>query len=141
MNHTRLIKTAVMVGVACALVLAWCWRIASAAGEHELPADYELPFGTNPFAPSNAKTTGRLIAQNDFIPAARCAKCHDATHAEWSESAHRNAFREPFYQANVEHLIRDRDITVTRHCESCHNPAALFSGSLTKGAKAVRPFD
>lgn len=134
--------TAVAV-VACALALAWCWRSASyAAGEHDLPAGYQLPFGSNPFAPSNAKTTtGRLIAQSEFIPAARCAKCHGETHAEWAESAHRNSFREPFYQANVEHLIRDRDITVTRHCESCHNPAALFSGSLTRDAKAARPFD
>ena len=53
----------------------------------------------------------------------------------------RNAFREPFYQANVNHLIRDRGIAVTRHCESCHNPVALFSGALTKDAKIERPFD
>ncbi|HYH86585.1 MAG TPA: multiheme c-type cytochrome, partial [Pyrinomonadaceae bacterium] len=142
MKLTRQLKLAAVVGLACALALTWCWRVVSAAGEYDLPTGYELPFGANPFAPSNAKTTtGRLIAQGEFIPAARCAKCHDATHVEWSESAHRNSFREPFYQANVEHLIRDRDIAVTRHCESCHNPAALFSGSLTKGAKAERPFD
>jgi tetratricopeptide (TPR) repeat protein len=142
MKLTRWLKLAAVAGVACALTLTWCWRIVSAAGDYELPAGYGLPFGANPFAPSNAKTTtGRLIAQSEFIPASRCAKCHRETHAEWNESAHRNSFREPFYQANVEHLIRDRDITATRHCESCHNPAALFSGSLTKGAKVERQFD
>jgi tetratricopeptide (TPR) repeat protein len=142
MKLTRRLKLAAVAASACALALTWCWGVVSAAGEFDLPTGYELPFGANPFAPSNAKTaTGRLIAQGDFIPASRCATCHEATHVEWSESAHRNSFREPFYQANVEHLIRDRDITVTRHCESCHNPAALFSGSLTKGANFERPFD
>ena len=134
------IKLALCVMTACALVAAWSWRGVSAAGDSKLPAGYELPFGTNPFAPSNAQTsTGRLIAQSEFIPAARCASCHKATHGEWAESAHRNSFREPFYQANVEHLIRERDITVTRHCESCHNPVALFAGVLTKGVKVARP--
>jgi tetratricopeptide (TPR) repeat protein len=142
MKLTGLIKSVAVAAAALALTLPWCWRAASAAGGHDLPAGYELPFGSNPFSPSNAKTTtGGLIPQGEFIPAARCAKCHDATHAEWNESAHRNSFREPFYQANVEHLVRDRNITVTRHCESCHNPAALFSGSLTKGATPSRPFD
>jgi nitrate/TMAO reductase-like tetraheme cytochrome c subunit len=54
---------------------------------------------------------------------------------------HRNSFREPFYQTNVKHLIRDRSLAVTRHCESCHNPAALFSGALSDSATFARPFD
>src|SRR5215510_2274434 len=107
-----------------------------------LPEGYEMPFGSSPFAPSNANTTtGQLIPQTEFIPASRCASCHESTHTEWNQSAHRNAFREPFYQANVNHLIRDRGIAVTRHCESCHNPVALFSGALSKNAKIERPFD
>jgi Flp pilus assembly protein TadD len=106
------------------------------------PKGYEMPFGASPFAPSNAQTTtGQFIDQAAFIPAARCETCHESTHAEWNESAHRNAFREPFYQANVNHLIRDRSIVETRHCESCHNPVALFSGALSKNAKGARPFD
>lgn len=142
MKLVRRLKLLAVVATVCALIATWCWRPASATGGGELPADYELPFGQNPFAPSNARTSnGKLIGQHEFIPAARCAACHKSTHTEWSESAHRNSFREPFYQANVEHLIRDRDITVTRHCESCHNPPALFSGSLTRGAKFVRPLD
>ena len=101
-----------------------------------------MPFGSSPFAPSNSKTTtGQLISHTAFIPASRCAKCHQSTHVEWNESAHRNAFREPFYQANVLHLIRDRGIVVTRHCESCHNPVALFSGALSNNSKMERPFD
>ena len=105
-------------------------------------ADYELPFGNNIFSPSNASnTTGKFIAQSEFIPASRCAGCHFTEHSEWTESIHRNSFREPFYQANVKHLIKERGIAVTRHCESCHNPVALFSGVLTTNSKEPRPFD
>lgn len=106
------------------------------------PAHYALPFGPDPFAPSNAATaTGTFIAAEKFIPAAACAKCHTDAHAQWSESAHRNSFREPFYQKNVNDLIEQRGIEFTRHCESCHNPAALFSGALTKDSPIKRPFD
>ncbi|HEX9629864.1 MAG TPA: tetratricopeptide repeat protein, partial [Pyrinomonadaceae bacterium] len=52
-----------------------------------------------------------------------------------------NAFREPFYQKNVKDLQSQKGIEFTRHCESCHNPAALFSGALTKNSKVKRPFD
>lgn len=126
------------------LIVLWGFKksVAYAETYADRPDNYELPFGDNPFAPSNAQVvTRQFISQNDFISAARCAECHQDTHREWSESAHRNAFREPFYQANVDHLIRDRDIAVTRHCESCHNPAALFSGALSKNATMKRPFD
>ncbi|MBI4746894.1 MAG: hypothetical protein HY774_00275 [Acidobacteria bacterium] len=112
------------------------------ADEQAALHDYELPFGDNLFAPSNAATvSGGFINQEEFIPAARCAGCHTEAHAQWSESAHRNSFREPFYQTNVKHLIRDRKIAVTRHCESCHNPVALFSGALSEKATFARPFD
>jgi Cytochrome c554 and c-prime len=124
-------------------IALFCPVPVEATDAHFIPPKwYEMPFGPSPFAPSNARTTtGQLISQKDFIPAKRCAKCHESTHTEWNESAHRNAFREPFYQANVLHLIRDRGIAVTRHCESCHNPVALFSGALSKNAKFDRPFD
>ena len=112
------------------------------ADEQAVAHNYELPYGENLFAPSNAAmVSGGFINQEEFIPAARCAGCHAEAHAQWSESAHRNSFREPFYQTNVKHLIRDRKIAVTRHCESCHNPAALFSGVLSEKATFARPFD
>ncbi|HSO74336.1 MAG TPA: multiheme c-type cytochrome, partial [Blastocatellia bacterium] len=104
--------------------------------------DYKLPFGANPFAPSNARSaSGAFISENEFIPASRCIGCHKSIHDEWNESAHRNSFREPFYQANVKLLIKQRGVEVTRHCESCHNPVALFSGALTPDSKLSRPFD
>ncbi len=105
---------------------------------------YDFRFGKDkPFAPSNAATfNGKFIKGDDFVSAARCATCHTDVHPQWRQSAHANAFREPFYQKNVKDLTAQKDIAYTRHCESCHNPAALFSGALTDNPQFKnRPFD
>jgi tetratricopeptide (TPR) repeat protein len=105
---------------------------------------YDYRFGKDsPFSPSNATTyNGQFISGEDFIPSERCAKCHTDIHPQWKDSAHANSFREPFYQKNVKDLINQRNIAFTRHCEACHNPAALFSGALTdKPQFKKRPFD
>lgn len=105
---------------------------------------YDYRFGNDkPFSPSNATTfDGKFIKGEDFISSSRCAECHTDMHPQWNQSAHRNSFREPFYQKNVTDLIRQKNIAFTRHCESCHNPAALFSGALTdKPQFKDRPFD
>lgn len=101
-----------------------------------------IPLRPEGFAPSNARTVdGRLIAAEQFFPAARCAGCHQDTHAGWSESLHRNAAREPFYRESADILLRTRGIEFTRHCESCHTPVALFSGALdSKAPKQQAPF-
>src|SRR5262245_3363359 len=95
-----------------------------------------------PFSPSNARTAdGKLIPAGQFFPASRCAACHQDTHRFWSESLHRNAAREPFYRESADILLRTRGIEFTRHCESCHTPAALFSGALAKeSGKTSAPF-
>jgi tetratricopeptide (TPR) repeat protein len=105
---------------------------------------YDFRFGKErPFAPSNATSyNGKFIAGEKFISSARCASCHTDIHPQWKDSVHANAFREPFYQKNVNDLIAQKNIAFTRHCESCHNPAALFSGALTdKPRFKDRPFD
>jgi Tfp pilus assembly protein PilF len=108
----------------------------------EISRTYDFKFGPNPFAPGNATSaTGTFIPGEKFIPSARCGACHTDAHAQWRQSAHGNAFREPFYQKNVKDLQSQKGIEFTRHCESCHNPAALFSGALTKNSKVKRPFD
>ena len=105
---------------------------------------YDYRFGEDkPFAPSNATTeSGTFIPPEDFISAERCAKCHTDVHPQWRQSAHANSFREPFYQKNVKDLIAQKNVAYTRHCESCHNPAALFTGALTEKPQFKnRPFD
>src|SRR5437588_3677201 len=108
----------------------------------EISATYDFKFGPNPFAPSNATTTtGTFIPGEMFVSSKRCGVCHTDAHVQWRQSAHGNAFREPFYQKNVKDLQTQKGIEFTRHCESCHNPAALFSGALTKNSHVKRPFD
>jgi TolA-binding protein len=108
----------------------------------QISPNYDLKFGPNPFAPSNASsTTGTFIPGEMFVSAKRCGTCHTDAHAQWRQSAHGNAFREPFYQKNVKDIQSQKGIEFTRHCESCHNPAALFTGALTKNSHVKRPFD
>lgn len=105
---------------------------------------YDFRFGEEkPFSPSNATTfNGKFIPAKDFTSSARCAACHTDIHPQWRDSAHANAFQEPFYQKNVKDLQEQKGIAFTRHCESCHNPTALFSGALTDKTKvADRSFD
>jgi tetratricopeptide (TPR) repeat protein len=108
----------------------------------EIAKTYDFKFGANPFSPGNATTTsGTFIPGEMFVAAKRCGTCHTDAHAQWRQSAHGNAFREPFYQKNVKDLQTQKGIEFTRHCESCHNPAALFSGALTRNSHVKRPFD
>ena len=146
------------IGLLLAFLLAMCFAAArfgaesapntpepefnSSAYATEIAKTYDFKFGANPFTPGNATTTtGTFIPGEMFVPSKRCGTCHTDAHAQWRQSAHGNAFREPFYQKNVKDLQTQRGIEFTRHCESCHNPAALFTGALTKNSKVKRPFD
>ncbi|MBK8150537.1 MAG: hypothetical protein IPK58_20650 [Acidobacteria bacterium] len=149
-STTKWVKVALVTGIGAACVFLFADRLASS---QELGAEdyqrwisetYDFRFGADkPFSPGNANTfNGQFIRGENFISSSRCAACHTDVHPQWSQSAHRNSFREPFYQKNVTDLIKQRNIAFTRHCESCHNPAALFSGALTdKPQFKKRPFD
>jgi tetratricopeptide (TPR) repeat protein len=109
----------------------------------EIAKTYQFPWGKeHPFWPSNAQIEGGTFIQPGAFPtAAYCAHCHEAAYHQWRESAHANAFREPFYSKNVQLLIQEKGMPTARHCEGCHNPIALFSGALTPGSKVKRTFD
>jgi len=156
MNETRryrvtrkvsLLLILALAGVLCALpFLRSHSQTKSTTAESDYNAqilqNYDLKFGPNPFAPSNASTTtGTFIPGDMFVPAKRCGTCHTDAHAQWRQSAHGNAFREPFYQKNVKDIQNQKGLEFTRHCESCHNPAALFTGALTRNSHVKRPFD
>lgn len=103
---------------------------------------YDLPFGGNPYWPSEAKADFRGFLSPDQIPtAAYCGRCHQGAHAQWRQSAHANSFRTPWYMKNVNDLAAAKGVAYTRHCEGCHNPSALFTGALTTGSKVPRPHD
>ncbi len=141
----RLIVFAVVLAVISLLMVRSAYVSnagTNSAYAEEISRTYDYKFGANPFSPSNAATTsGTFIPGEKFLPSSRCGTCHTDSHTQWRQSAHGNAFREPFYQKNVKDLTSQRGIEFTRHCESCHNPAALFTGSLTKNSKVKRPFD
>lgn len=94
------------------------------------------------FSPSNTRTVdNQLMDINNFYSAERCQKCHPDAYAAWSQSLHRNAAREPFYRESADILLKTRGIEFTRHCESCHTPVALLTGTLTKtSGKTAAPF-
>lgn len=110
------------------------------AYSQNVAAHYNMPFGKDsPFLPSNATTdNGQFIDPKSFPTAEYCGHCHQQLYAEWRQSVHANAFRNPWYLKNVNMLIDERGIEYTRHCEGCHNPIALTSGALTKGSPIKR---
>lgn len=138
--------TAIVCFAVCGSRLA-----ASAGGEAvvRLLQPAAVPDKPGLFSPSNAKTeTGEVIPVEQFIPAARCAACHQDTHTGWAESLHRNAAREPFYKESVDILERQQGSEATMHCESCHSPVATLSGALfkansatSKDADGARPYE
>jgi tetratricopeptide (TPR) repeat protein len=139
-NLGAVLCTAALVITAAGLLQAG-EENSSAADAHSIPP-YNLPFGKNPFLPSQAKTEGgEFIDASAFPSAEYCSKCHEDTHRQWRQSAHANSFRAPFYLKNVNVLIAQKGIEYTRHCEGCHNPIALLSGALTRQSTSDRSFD
>ncbi len=111
---------------------------------HEKTAQkYDFHFGaSSPFLPSNAMTdTGEFMDPKSFPTAEYCGHCHQESHQQWRESAHSNANRVQYYLRNVELLNQEKGVEFSRHCEGCHDPIALLSGALTKGAPTKRPYD
>lgn len=106
---------------------------AESAYSAKVQQTYLYPFGKDkPFLPSYAGTwNGQFIQPGTFPTAEYCEHCHMATYHEWRQSLHANSFREPAYVKNVNLLKRTKGVYYARHCEACHNPIALLSGSLT----------
>jgi Flp pilus assembly protein TadD len=104
---------------------------------------YNFKFGKDrPFLPSNATTdTGEFLDPKTFPDANYCGHCHQEAHKQWRQTAHANSFRTPWYKKNVNMLMSTKGNEYARHCEGCHNPIALLSGSITKGASQKRPTD
>lgn len=134
--------TLALTGIACLVVLMAAKPETDADYSDRIGQHYNYPFGKSPYLPSQAKLAGDgFISPDAFPKASYCQKCHEEAHREWRESAHANSFRAPFYKKNVDLLIQQKGIEFSRHCEGCHNPVALLSGSLTKNSPIDRSFD
>ena len=128
--------------LAAAHLPAAAQTIVAPTGTGGSTAPYSIPFGNNPFLPSEARSSFSGFLHQDDVPTAQwCGQCHTGIYEQWRESVHANSFRAPWYKKNVQLLIDEKGIAFSRHCEGCHNPIALMSGVLTKGNTAPRPFD
>ncbi|MHB1700095.1 MAG: tetratricopeptide repeat protein [Acidobacteriaceae bacterium] len=92
--------------------------------------------------PGNASIKGNEFIEPSAFPTAEyCGHCHQEAYAEWRQALHSNSFRTPFYRTSVNLLREEKGIAFTRHCDSCHNPIAVVSGSLDAHATGDRSFD
>jgi tetratricopeptide (TPR) repeat protein len=103
----------------------------------------EAVYGTGKLSlPGNASIEGGDFIEPTAFPTAEyCGHCHKEAYAEWRQALHSNSFRTPFYRKSVNLLIEEKGIAFTRHCDSCHNPIAVLSGSLDAHATGDRSFD
>ncbi len=104
---------------------------------------YNFPFGKNQIsAPGNAAVEGDDFLNPSAFPSAEyCGHCHKEAYHQWRQALHSNSFRAPFYRQSVNILIRTKGVEFARHCDSCHNPIAVLSGSLDSHATGSRLFD
>jgi tetratricopeptide (TPR) repeat protein len=104
---------------------------------------YNFPFGKDKLsAPGNAAAEGDdFLNPSAFMTAEYCGHCHQEAFRQWRQALHSNSFRTPFYRQSVNILIRTKGIEYARHCDSCHNPIAVLSGSLTPNSTVSRLFD
>ncbi len=104
---------------------------------------YNFRFGAgNLSLPGNAAIEGNEFIQPGAFPKAEyCGHCHEEAYSQWRQALHSNSFRTPFYRTSVNILVRTKGIEFSRHCDSCHNPIAVLSGSLTQNSNVDRAFD
>jgi len=95
---------------------------------------YALPYGPEPFAPSETRSAnGGFVSVRAIADSDTCGTCHRRIFEEWSASLHGQAASDPTYVANVSLLAERNGIEATRYCEGCHAPVALLSGELSEG--------
>jgi hypothetical protein len=105
----------------------------------DVTPSYNFRYGKgNPFTPGNIQVQGEGFLQPGAYPSAEyCGACHQEAYSQWRQALHSNSFRTPFYRTSVNLLRRDktRGISLTRHCDSCHNPIGVLAGTVTDGSK------
>ena len=125
-------RSAALVAVLIAATVMWTMSSPVKEPMRAFPADYQLPFGDNPFTPSLATTaTAEAFEPGHLAGSERCgvAGCHAEILAEWQPSTHRYAAMSPFFQGVQGAMAANNGPESTRYCAGCHDPISLFSGS------------
>jgi formylglycine-generating enzyme required for sulfatase activity len=100
-----------------------------------LPPGYELPYGSDPFAPAEPRVQGAALLERDALTgSAACGKCHPAIFQQWEASLHRAAAVDRFFRFTVERMAADYGVASTRLCVSCHEPGLLLAGGVDRAA-------
>ncbi|MFN7951552.1 MAG: multiheme c-type cytochrome [bacterium] len=122
------------------LAFACLFRVPSSWANYDVP-DFMVRSSTANFRPSPAHTTRGAAFRPELLGESNgCgqAPCHPEAFADWRRSAHHESSNER-YQAELERVVRSAGLPAARLCAGCHDPIALFSGSIEPGAPLVAP--
>jgi hypothetical protein len=144
LRHLLLVAAATLVAaLAAALILPAPADLAVDA-KKGLPF-YELPFGDNPFAPGELKTTDKAMVDWRGVPSARaCAECHRQEFMEWTTSIHAVSDEDLIYATTVDENTTASKAAAAhgdakgRWCESCHNPLGTLTGMVAAAPSVPR---
>ena len=113
-------------------VIAGIYRAYAPNFSHySLPANYKMPYGKDPFAPSMAKTvSGGPVAPELLAGSKSCGAsgCHTEIYREWEAGAHRWSSEDVAFQGVQAALIHAEGAPAARYCAGCHDPVSLLSG-------------
>lgn len=114
-----------LVGSVCLLIIAVCAMAfaASPSSSPVFPVDREL-FKFYPSLMVYEQTKA------GFTEPETCAGCHQKQYDEWHGSLHSLAFIDPVYQGEYNKAVKEVGSGISKHCSSCHTPAATVTGEI-----------
>ncbi len=129
------IWAALAAGIPVWLTLLLASSLSGPVYHDALPPGYDLKYGPNPFAPSNATTVSNTVMDPRRLENSKsCKTCHPQIYREWKSSAHHWSSSDIAYKAVSNLLAKEKGSWSTnRYCAGCHAPADLLSGKYTRG--------
>ena len=106
-----------------------------------LPPGYDLKYGPDPFAPSNAETvSGTVMDWRRLANSKSCRACHPQIYAQWESSIHHWSGMDIAYRAVSNLMAKEMGgWAPVRYCGGCHEPAELLSGAYDQGSILGNP--
>jgi hypothetical protein len=136
LRHTTLVAALTLVGIFAAALLLTPPDSLAVDPKRDLPF-YEMPFGSNPFAPGEIQTPDRKMVDWRGVPSARdCGVCHRQEFIEWRTSMHAISDEDLIYASTVRRNTGKAKAAAAhgdakgRWCESCHNPLGSLAGAV-----------
>lgn len=82
------------------------------------------------FALGACDPTPEPLSRAELLDPSQCVDCHPAHVAQWRNSTHANAARDPVFQAMNQRYLRETGDTDPTLCVGCHAPLAVQTGAL-----------